>query len=200
VAGHLIGAVGVPGYPAVPPVPADPISVSGSLCVQTRFGVNGAMARLATVERVALAGGRPTGGPRSGAGTAAGDAAGDAGTGATGPGGEAGRTAGGSVSGGAGSDATPADRRPDPRVADLVTVPVDGGALVADQVIPGLLGSARYLLTELGVKYPLTDTALTGTLGLGGVRFLGVPGDLLAFLPTGPTLDPGAALTEQPWR
>lgn len=82
-------------------------------------------------------------------------------------------------------------------VADRVTVPAGGGLVVQEAPAPGV-GGALYLITDLGVKYPLPSTDVAGVLGYGGAAPVPVPGPTLAFLPTGPVLDPEAAKTSQP--
>lgn len=85
------------------------------------------------------------------------------------------------------------------RLADRVHVAGGHGALV--QVVPAAgmsaTGTTRYLVTDRGVKYALPRqdaAAVQETLGYGEVTPVPVPAYLLALLPTGPALDPAAAL------
>ncbi|AUS81320.1 type VII secretion protein EccB [Actinoalloteichus sp. AHMU CJ021] len=78
--------------------------------------------------------------------------------------------------------------------ADRVLVPPNSGVLVRDLPAPGVDGGTHYLVTDLGVKYPLASTQVAATLGYGGSRSVPVPGELLAALPTGPVLDPEQAI------
>jgi hypothetical protein len=56
----------------------------------------------------------------------------------------------------------------------------------------------RYLVTDLGTKFPVPSDEVASALGYGGMRPLPVPTTLLSLLPTGPVLDPARARTE--WR
>jgi type VII secretion protein EccB len=71
------------------------------------------------------------------------------------------------------------------------------GAIVAPIPAPGAAagGTTIYLVTDQGVKYPLgnRDVDALAALGYGEVTPTGVPADLLALLPTGPTLTGAAA-------
>lgn len=85
------------------------------------------------------------------------------------------------------------------RLADRVLVTGGHGALV--RVVPAAgtsaTGTTSYLVTDQGIKYalPRQDTAVVQeSLGYAGVTPVPVPAYLLALLPTGPALDPAAAL------
>ncbi|MCO1580742.1 type VII secretion protein EccB [Crossiella sp. SN42] len=91
------------------------------------------------------------------------------------------------------SRATP---KADPRIADLVRVPPGSGALIEAQPAPGVSSGTRFVLTDLGVKYPVPSAEVAALLGYGGATPVPVPTGLLSFLPTGPALDPAAARTE----
>jgi type VII secretion protein EccB len=77
-------------------------------------------------------------------------------------------------------------------VADQVQVPPGGGVVARSVPAPGATGTL-YVVTDEGVKYPLTDPSVLTPLGLGGVSPVMLPSALLALLPTGPTLDVQAA-------
>lgn len=77
--------------------------------------------------------------------------------------------------------------------ADQVTVPAGRGMLARSQPSPGSTAGALYLVTDLGIKYPLPSAEVAATLGYGNTQPVAVPTMMLAFLPTGPALDPGAA-------
>jgi hypothetical protein len=97
------------------------------------------------------------------------------------------------------SDALTADPGEHPTAvgaADLVTVPPDGGSLVAAQAGPGVDTGARYLITDVGVKFPLPSDDVAVALGYAGQVPLAVPTSLLGLLPTGSVLDPNAARAE----
>ncbi len=73
------------------------------------------------------------------------------------------------------------------RPADLVRVTPGAGALVT------VAGSARlgitYLVTDLGVRYPLGSPEVAGILGFTKVTPRPVPAAVLRLMPVGPTLD-----------
>jgi len=85
----------------------------------------------------------------------------------------------------------------DPRAADLVRVPPGGGLLVQDVPAPGITGGAVYLVTDLGLKYPLPTADAADALGYPSAPAVPVPSAILAFLPTGPALDQQAARISQ---
>jgi type VII secretion protein EccB len=95
----------------------------------------------------------------------------------------------------AGSPSPPADSLGDP-VANDVTVPPGKGALVRAVPGPGVTTGTLYLVTELGIKYPVSGTGVLPDLGLGGITPSEVPENIVSLLPTGPTLDETAALQE----
>ncbi|GAB4060703.1 type VII secretion protein EccB [Catellatospora paridis] len=88
--------------------------------------------------------------------------------------------------------ATPPPGAVDQRSATLVAVAAGAGVLVRPETAPGRPGSARWLITDVGVRYPLSDAAVPA-LGYGGVVAVDVPATLLALVPSGPVLDPVAA-------
>jgi ESX secretion system ATPase EccB len=83
-------------------------------------------------------------------------------------------------------------------IADLVGVEPGYGLLVAATATSGSVTPAEYLLTDLGVKYPLPSADAAADLGYGGIAPAAVPASLLAILPDGPVLDPAAAAAYQP--
>ncbi|SDT74593.1 type VII secretion protein EccB [Actinoplanes derwentensis] len=85
----------------------------------------------------------------------------------------------------------------DSRVADMVQVPPGSGVLVAGQAAPGVPSGTTYLITDLGIRYPLPSAEVVAALGYEGVATVPVPTTVLAMLPSGPSLDPEAARTEQ---
>ena len=54
-------------------------------------------------------------------------------------------------------------------------------------------GTATFLITPSGSKFPFTDATLATALGYGSVRATSVAPAVLHLLPTGPALDPAAA-------
>jgi type VII secretion protein EccB len=73
-----------------------------------------------------------------------------------------------------------------PATGDRVVVPPGSGLLAR-------AGQAVYLITDLGLKYPLPSQAAATALGYADVTAVDVPAVLLALLPTGPVLDPSRA-------
>ncbi|MFD9391145.1 type VII secretion protein EccB [Streptomyces sp. NPDC060000] len=86
-----------------------------------------------------------------------------------------------------------------PAAAGPAAVPVGKGLLVEALPLPSQ-GVARqyYLVTELGVKYPLVDDSALSALGYGSGQVRPVPRAVLDLLPTGPPLSRARALTAVP--
>lgn len=82
-------------------------------------------------------------------------------------------------------------------VADSVLVPAGGGAVLQAVPGPGVSTGTRYLVTDLGVKYPL-DGSVLSDLGLGSAPVARIPQAVVAVIPTGPDLSESAALATQP--
>ncbi|XVV13945.1 type VII secretion protein EccB [Actinoplanes sp. CA-131856] len=74
------------------------------------------------------------------------------------------------------------------RTAAAVSVEPGQGGLVAASRFGQALGAVRYLVTDAGVKYPVTDTASAARLGFPASDTRPVPPRLLDLLPTGPAL------------
>ena len=97
------------------------------------------------------------------------------------------------------SDAVPpAGKHTVGTTADQVVIPVGGGALVRTVSASGAPPGAGFLVTDLGVKYPLVADNVASILGYGHLEPVGVPAALLALLPSGPALGPEAALVSRP--
>ncbi|WP_239377497.1 type VII secretion protein EccB [Frankia sp. Cj5] len=73
-----------------------------------------------------------------------------------------------------------------------VAVPPGGGLLVRDLPVPGATDGTLYLITDLGLRYPLPSKEVAAKLGYNSVTSLPVPSLLLGLVPTGPALDPAA--------
>ena len=97
----------------------------------------------------------------------------------------------------AGAGAVSAERHVAGETADLVAIPGGSGVLVQDLPAPGAQPGAEYLVTDFGVKYPLSSTSVASALGYAQTSAVSVPGQLLALLPTGPVLSPASALDNQ---
>ncbi|MFL6074869.1 MAG: type VII secretion protein EccB [Mycobacteriales bacterium] len=74
-------------------------------------------------------------------------------------------------------------------VADQVVVPAGHGAVVRALPAPGVPAGTTYLVTDLGMKFPLTSPDLLTALGLPAVPLTPVPTGVLQLLRTGPRLD-----------
>jgi type VII secretion protein EccB len=91
----------------------------------------------------------------------------------------------------------PSGRHTEGATADQVVIPAGSGALVRALPTPDATPGTEYLVTDLGVKYPFTDDSAVAALGYAQTAAVGVSPALLALFPTGPALDPSAALTSQ---
>lgn len=80
-----------------------------------------------------------------------------------------------------------------PGAATEVYVPGGQGAVVAEQPSPGASSGTVYVITDTGMKYPVSGGEARAALGYGAVRPVGVPAAVLALFPTGATLDPAQA-------
>ncbi|MEU3862020.1 type VII secretion protein EccB [Streptomyces sp. NPDC028722] len=79
--------------------------------------------------------------------------------------------------------------------APPVDVPVGHGLLAQALPLPPRgVAPQVYLVTELGVKYPLADLDTASALGFGGGQARPVPRAVLDLLPTGPALSRAGAL------
>ncbi len=78
-----------------------------------------------------------------------------------------------------------------PLVADRIAIPAGTGALVSDRD-PGAAGNL-YLVTDDGIKYPISSAAAQTALGFGKLSPVVLSAASLALLPSGPVLDPAAA-------
>lgn len=74
------------------------------------------------------------------------------------------------------------------RTAAAVSVAAGQGGLVAAGRFGQALGAVRYLVTDAGVKYPVTDADSAARLGFPATDTRPVPPRLLDLLPTGPAL------------
>ncbi|UFR02343.1 type VII secretion protein EccB [Streptomyces sp. Go40/10] len=79
-----------------------------------------------------------------------------------------------------------------------VDVPVGRGLLLQALPLPRGTAAQVYLVTDLGVKYPLADSDALSALGYGGGQARAVPRAVLDLLPTGPALSRPAALAPVP--
>jgi hypothetical protein len=80
----------------------------------------------------------------------------------------------------------------DSRIAGRIGVAPGWGCLARPLLPSGAGGASYYLVTDLGVKYPVPTRELAATLGYDASGAALVPASMLALLPTGPALDPAA--------
>ncbi|MFV2100963.1 type VII secretion protein EccB [Micromonospora sp. LOL_024] len=80
-----------------------------------------------------------------------------------------------------------------PVVADHVLVEPGRGAVVESVAAPGATGGAISVVTDLGRRYVLAGTDVTGMLGYAEVEPVRMPAGLVSLIPAGATLDPEAA-------
>src|SRR5262249_27678297 len=76
-----------------------------------------------------------------------------------------------------------------PQTANLISVSPDGGAWIRPQAAPGVGGDSLFLVTDVGVKFPVPTASAALALGYSAGRAVPVPAALLGLLPTGPALD-----------
>lgn len=87
---------------------------------------------------------------------------------------------------------------PEAKAATEVYVPGGAGAVVEEQPAPGVSAGAVYVITDTGMKYPVTDDKAVAALGFGSAKRQGVPAAVLDLFPTGVTLSPDAARKQVP--
>ena len=96
-----------------------------------------------------------------------------------------------------GADPDLAVRPAEPSAGAASTGPVrltaGTGSLIAQRSGAESTGSTVYLVTDTGVRYPLSGQRATEALGLAEAPVAQLPPELIAALPVGPTLDPATA-------
>lgn len=78
-------------------------------------------------------------------------------------------------------------------VADSFDIAAGHGAVVRALASPGVSAQTTYLITDLGIKFPLAANNVQDDLGLKGAKPVLLPVGLLQLFRTGPTLDEQAA-------
>jgi type VII secretion protein EccB len=76
-----------------------------------------------------------------------------------------------------------------PAVAGQIAVAPGSGAFVRPQSAPSADGEAFFLVTDLGIKYPIPSVSAARALGYQPAKAVALPAALLGLLPTGPSLD-----------
>lgn len=79
-------------------------------------------------------------------------------------------------------------------LADAVLVPAGRVATVRVLASPTAVSGQYFLVTDLGIKYPVPNPNALAMLGYSAEQAVDVPATLVSRIPTGPTLDPEAAL------
>jgi type VII secretion protein EccB len=90
--------------------------------------------------------------------------------------------------------AAPTPTPPTSAPVDWLHVPPGRGAVVEALAVPGAPNGALSLVTDLGVRFPVPSREVLAMLGYADVRPLRLPAAVVALLPTGPALDPAAAV------
>ncbi|NWJ74060.1 type VII secretion protein EccB [Pseudonocardia sp. ICBG1122] len=78
--------------------------------------------------------------------------------------------------------------------ADRIGIPAASGVLARVSAAPGAVPGAAFLVTDIGVRFPVADDEALTALGMQGSGIVAVPEQLLELLPTGPVLDRERAL------
>lgn len=79
------------------------------------------------------------------------------------------------------------------QTAEAVAVAAGAGGVVRLARPGQAAGSQLFLVTDAGVSYPIANAAAAEALGYSPTAAVRISPELLALLPTGPTLDPNAA-------
>jgi type VII secretion protein EccB len=79
-------------------------------------------------------------------------------------------------------------------LADRILVPAGRVAVVRVLGGPDAQSGPYFIVTDLGIKYPVSAEPVLAMLGYAPAQAIDVPSSLMARIPTGPTLDPAAAV------
>jgi type VII secretion protein EccB len=79
-------------------------------------------------------------------------------------------------------------------LADQILVPAGRVAVVRVLGGPDAQSGPYFIVTDLGIKYPVSAEPVLAMLGYAPAQAIDVPSSLMARIPTGPTLDPAAAV------
>lgn len=105
---------------------------------------------------------------------------------------------GGMVEGLARATATVGAREGGAPLADRVLVPAGRVAIVRAVLGPNAGSGSYFVVTDLGISYPVPRSAVLPMLGYQADHAVDVPVALVSRLPTGPALDPAAAVQPMP--
>jgi hypothetical protein len=78
--------------------------------------------------------------------------------------------------------------------AQWIAVPPGRGAVVEALASPSAPSGALAVVTDQGLRFPIPSREVLSSLGFGDVRPLRLPAGLVALVPSGPALDPAAAV------
>jgi hypothetical protein len=81
----------------------------------------------------------------------------------------------------------------DTATAEAVQLPAGRGLIARAVPAAHVTSGSVYLVTDLGIKYPLASVDVLPALGYSDDQPAPVSSTLLALIPTGPTMDPTAA-------
>ena len=101
---------------------------------------------------------------------------------------------GGTVAGLDGATPTISTSASGAALADRVLVPAGRVAVVRAMGAPDAPSGTYFIVTDLGIKYPVSAEPVLAMLGYPPTEAVDVPATLMARIPTGPTLDPAAAV------
>ncbi|MFD0822577.1 type VII secretion protein EccB, partial [Micromonospora zhanjiangensis] len=105
---------------------------------------------------------------------------------------------GGTVSGLDTAPRTPSSTSTGVSLADRVLVPAGRVAVVRGMGSPTAESGPYYVVTDLGIKYPVPSAAVLPLLGYAPDQATDVPVGLVSRIPSGPTLDPAEAIKPAP--
>jgi type VII secretion protein EccB len=79
-------------------------------------------------------------------------------------------------------------------LADRVLVPAGRVAVIRVVGAPGAGAGSYFIVTDTGIKYPVVAPDVLALLGYSAAQAIEIPDHLAQRIPTGPTLDPAAAI------
>lgn len=101
---------------------------------------------------------------------------------------------GGNMSDLAAGTPTPSSTAAGTALADRVVVPSGRVAVVRVVASPTAASGSYALVTDIGMRYPVVSDAALGMLGYRPSDAVDLPANLAGLIPSGPTLDPAAAV------
>jgi hypothetical protein len=101
---------------------------------------------------------------------------------------------GGTLSGLPAGTPTPSSTTTGTVLADRVVVPPGRVAVVRVVASPTATSGSYALVTDIGMRYPVVSDSALAMLGYQPSDAVGLPANLASLIPSGPTLDPAAAV------